>query len=37
MKSNAKCRIWGGFGQLGDTEGHWQPNHSRVYATSYSF
>jgi len=28
MKSNTKCRNWGGFERLGVTQGHRQHNHS---------
>jgi len=28
MNGGAKCRIWGGLGQLGGTQGHGQCHHS---------
>jgi len=28
IKSNAKCRNWGGFEWVEVTQGHWQHNHS---------
>jgi len=36
MNGGAKCRKWGGLGQLGCTQGHRQCHHSIAHTTSYS-